>query len=341
MKRFCINNYRLIVIVSWVLILLLLWLQYIYLASLLAATLLLIVHFPVACLSIVLTNKWLPKAMQRRRLGLFSLQFVGVTLFISFILAANFQLMGWAETEGYFPHSLLLANHSSLAIDFLFAIPMVLVINFGFCGLRFLYEHMTLQNVHLKTQLQFLQSQINPHFMFNVLNHIQMLMQTNVELASDLLLQYSEMLRFQLYKGKSDRIYLEEEVLFLKNFVEIEKLRWGNKIKVNCNWDIADKKMMIPPLLLFPLVENAFKYASRTIAKEGFVTIELKYADGNFSFVVQNSKSISSCHKDKEANGIGLDNTRKRLDLHFEGSYRLSIEDEENTYYIKLEIWRM
>ena len=224
MKRFYLNQYWQIVFVSWAVIILLLWIQYIYLSSLISATLLLIVHIPAVYLSVVLTNRWLPKAVHRKKLKLFIFQFIGVTLFISFILALNFQLMKWAETQGYFPNSSLLANHTTLVIDFLFAIPNVLIINFGFCGLRFLYEHISLKKAYLENQLQVLQSQINPHFMFNVLNHIHTLMQTNVDLASSLLLQYSDMLRFQLYKGKGERVELRDEIHFLQNFIEIEKI---------------------------------------------------------------------------------------------------------------------
>ncbi len=319
---------------------LLLWLQYVYLSSLIEATLFLMVFIPSIFISYILANWWLPKAIHSKRMKLFAFQFLGTSFFNSFLIAISYQFIRMAEVKGYFPRSLLLADDTALIEDFLFTTPSTLLVNFGSCGLRFYYENIKLQKVNLEAQLQMLQSQINPHFMFNVLNHIHVLMQKNVDLASDLLLQYSDLLRFQLYKGKCDKIRLEEEVLFLKNFVEIEKLRWGEKLRVDCNWIVANRNFEIPPLLLIPFIENAFKYASRTIGEQGFVKIELRQENSEFSFEIANSKSTINSRKNTEASGIGLENTRKRLNLLFGENYHLKIEDEEDNYHLKLEIWQ-
>ncbi|WP_418699250.1 sensor histidine kinase [Bacteroides sp.] len=343
MKRAFLNQYWQIVYVSWAVIILLLWIQYIYLSSLLLATLLLIVHIPAVYLSIVLTNRWLSRAVNRKKQKLFIFQFIGTTIFTSFILALNFQLMRWVEIHGYLPNSILLENHTSLAIDFLFAIPNVLVINFGFCGLRFFYEHMSLKKAHLENQLQLLQSQINPHFMFNVLNHIHTLMQTNVELASSLLLQYADMLRFQLYKGKGEKVELRDEILFLQNFIEIEKIRWGKKIVVTTNWVIEQGSLKIPPLLLIIFIENAFKFASRTISEQGFVAISLQQQGSTLSLTVENSKPVNSINESThdKATGLGLANVKQRLNILYGENHLLNIEETKTTYYSKLEIWQI
>lgn len=343
MKRAYLNQYWQIVYVSWAVILLLLWIQYIYLSSLLLATLLLIVHIPAVYLSIVLTNRWLSRAVHKKKLKLFIFQFVGITLFTSFILALNFRFMRWAEVQGYLPSSLLLENHTSLVIDFLFAIPNVLVINFGFCGLRFFYEHISLKKAHLVSQLQLLQSQINPHFMFNVLNHIHTLMQTNVELSSSLLLQYADMLRFQLYKGKGEKVELRDEILFLQNYIEIEKIRWGKKLLVTAKWEIEQGSLKIPPLLFIVFVENAFKFASRTISEQGFVTISFRQQGPTISLIVENSKPINSINGNThdKATGLGLTNVKQRLNILYGENYLLNIKETKTTYYSKLEIWQI
>lgn len=341
MKGFYIDHYNKITIVFWSGFIFLLWLQYIYLSSLVEASLFLIVLIPAVIISYLLANKVLPEAIHAKKMKIFAFQFFAATFLDAFLLAVSYQWIRWAESLGYFPRSLLLADKNSLMTDFLFAVPSTLLVNFGSCGLRFYYENIKIQRVNLETQLQMLQSQINPHFMFNVLNHIHVLMQVNVGLASDLLLQYADMLRFQLYKGKCDRIRLEEEVVFLKNFVEIEKLRWGEKVKVDCRWRIRDQQKEIPPLLLISFIENAFKYASRTIGKPGFVHIELEQEKERFSLEVRNSQSKINTQKNREASGIGLDNSRKRLGLLFGEHYRLTIEDEEDSYYLKLEIWKI
>lgn len=341
MKRFYIDNYNRITLLFWATFAILLWLQYIHLSSLPEATLFLLVLIPSIFVSYILANWWLPKAIHKKGMKAFAFQFTGATFLNAFLIASSYQLIRIAEVKGYFPHSLLLADDNTLMTDFLFAIPSTLLVNFGSCGLRFYYENIKLQKVHLEVQLQMLQSQINPHFMFNVLNHIHVLMQKNVDLASDLLLQYSDLLRFQLYKGKCDKVLLEEEVLFLKNFIEIEKLRWGDKLKVDCNWIVTDKNKEIPPLLMIPFIENAFKYASRTIGKQGFVKLELKQKNDEFSLEIRNSKSMMDAKKNTGASGIGLENTQKRLNLLFGENHRLTIKDEEDNYHVKLEVWQI
>lgn len=341
MKRFYADNYYKISLVLWAMFIFLLWLQYIYLSTITEATLMLVILIPVIVITHILVNIWLPQVIHGKRMKRLAILFFGTSFFNAFYLAMCQQLIRWAGTKGYIPPSTILADDNSLWTDFLLAVPSVLVINFGFCGLRFFYENIRLQRINLETQLQMLQSQINPHFMFNVLNHIHVLMQTNVELASQLLLQYSDMLRFQLYKGKSEKVRLGEEILFLKNFIEIEKLRWKDKVQVDCNWVVTDNNMEIPPLLMLPFIENAFKYASHTIGIQGFVKIELLQEGSGFTLEVQNSKSKTGPLKKPESSGIGLSNTRKRLKLLFGGNHLLTIKEEANTYYLKLEVCRI
>lgn len=118
--------------------------------------------------------------------------------------------------------------------------------------------------------MEILKIQINPHFMFNVLNHIHVLMQKDVELASSLLLQYSDILRYQLYRAKEEQVGLWQEVEFLKNYIEVEKLRWRGKLEVTTRWEITDAACPLAPLLMITFIENAFKHVSRSDTEKGF-----------------------------------------------------------------------
>lgn len=336
MKKFYANNYTRVVIAAWTVFLILLWIQYVHLSTLIEATLMLSALIPTILISIFLTNVWFPIALQKKRLKIFIFQFIGATLLMAFLLATGYLLVRWAESKGYFPHSLLLADNNTLLIDFLFAIPSTLVINFGFSGLRFLYEHIELQKTHLKTQLQVLQSQINPHFMFNILNHIHILMQTDVDLASSLLLQYSDILRYQLYSGKSESVQLEQEVQFLKNFVEIEKVRWGDKVDVSCTWEVESNSKQIPPFLLITFIENAFKHVSRSPSEPNYIKIGFVQEGDQVCLDIINSKS--TIPRKDNGSGLGLENIKNRLDILYRKDYRLLIEDKENVYHTKLEI---
>lgn len=341
MKNFYSNNYNRIVLISWTAFILQLWLQYIHLSNLAEASLSLILLIPSILLSYILANRWLPKAIHRKNMNFFIFQFVATTLLMAFMVAVNYQLLKIAEAAGHFPRSMLLADNNTLLVDFLFAAPSSLVINFGFCGLRFYYENIKLQRSNMEAQLQFLQAQINPHFMFNVLNHIHTLMQINPPLASSLLLQYSDILRYQLYKGKVRKVMIQEEIRFIQDIIEIEKLRWGKKIHVGTTWEIENKEWEIAPLLLISFVENAFKYASRTLSGTGFVKILFRQQKESVYLEVENSKPPASrqIKPEDESSGIGLDNTKQRLELLYGENHRLDIQETETTYHAKLELW--
>lgn len=332
------NNYYRIIAASWVVILLLIWVQYLFVAPFREATLMLLVFAPAVVLSYLLTNRWLPRAVQRKAMPIFALQFCCVVVSTAFIIAAIYWLIQWADAEQYISHSAILANKRSLLTHFLFLIPSIMVINFGFCGLRFLYEHVKLQRIHLETQLQALQSQITPHFMFNILNHIHILMQTNLDLASSLLLQYADILRYQLYSGQKESVKLEQEVQFLKNFVEIEKIRWGDQIDVRCTWQVEDECLDIPPLLFITFVENAFKHVSRYAHRQNYININFCQQGGFICLDIENSKADLPLKE--KSSGLGLENIKNRLDILCRDRYRLSVEDQCPIYHSKLEIWQ-
>ena len=121
---------------------------------------------------------------------------------------------------------------------------------------------MKLHEALVESQLKILQQQISPHFMFNVLNHINILMQEDINLASSLLIRYSKILRYQLDSDKNSKVSIGQEVQFLKDFIEIEKVRWGNELTINCSWKIEDNQKAFPALLLITFIENAFKHAN-------------------------------------------------------------------------------
>ncbi len=227
------------------------------------------------------------------------------------------------------------------------ATPIALLLNLGFGGLRFFYEHAKLSEKHhvlqkslLESQVAALQAQINPHFMFNVLNHIHILMQRNVEKSSTLLLKYADMLRYQLYEGNKDSTYLKTEIEFINNFIEIEQIRWDNRLIIDTSWNIGDAQVRISPLLFFTLLENAFKYVSRPEDGKGFVKVKMDQEEECLVFFVENSVSGSNLVDKNEGNsGLGLSNLRKRLDLLYAERYKLDIVHTAESYRATLWIY--
>lgn len=289
-----------------------------------------------------LTDRLLPKALISKKMNQFLVEAIIVIFLLSFIFSFVF---AYINVD---PKTPLPPNFSGhLAVlwkGFYLSVPASLLINGTACGIRFYQEHgkierdhILLQQAHLENQLKMLQDQINPHVVFNILNHIHILMKTNTELASFLLLKFSDILRYQLYDCNQSLVLLTKEIQYLQDLVEVEKLRWGNELDVRATWEISNKKVYIMPLLLVPFIENAFKYVCRLPGHRGYIMISCKEEDHCLSFYVENSYSnITSYQKKDSAHGIGLQNVKKRLNLQYPDSHTLKIESDENVYKVSL-----
>lgn len=258
---------------------------------------------------------------------------VGVIFFLYLLLFSYLELIGVMPVSEYF-------NISNLPIYYLsIFISAGFLINLCFCGLGFYSAHLKLEKSHLEAQLQALQAQITPHFMFNVLNHVNVLIRKDPDLASSLLVQYTNILRYQLYNGKKEVVSIKQEIEFLKDFIEIEKVRWKNNLVVKCSWEIEDDSTTLSPLLLITFVENAFKHVSRSKTEKGYVRVDLKQRNGGLTLFVENSKYTDSpTTEKKDASGIGLENIKKRLEILYPNRYDLHINETDTTYSTSLSI---
>lgn len=206
------------------------------------------------------------------------------------------------------------------------------------CGVSFFQENLKLQKTVLEHQLKILEQQITPHFMFNVLNHINILMLEDVQLASSVLVKFSNILRYQLNNRHDGNISVEQEVQFLKNFVDVEKVRWGDELQVNCTWSVENGKLELPALLLIVFIENAFKHVSRGMSDSAYVNIDFVQENQEITLKVENSKSDNLIKEKDSVSGLGLDNIRKRLELIYLDNYSLDISDSETTFQVNLKI---
>lgn len=322
----------------WVLFGIVLWMIYMPMSSaleggLLAASLI-AYAFPFTT---YLSRNLLRKAIRNRKMLLFTGQFFLITaiaaVFMPFILYGFLYL----EEAGIFPPSGLILQEDSFLPDYLNTFLVTLLVNFGFCGLRFYQINLRLQKELAESKLDTLQKQITPHFMFNVLNHIHVLMQTDTDRASDLLLRYSEILRYQLYSAKTELVPLDQEIAFLTNFITVERMRWEDYLDVNCSWNIENERASVAPLLFITLIENAFKHTPRDESEKGMVDVRLHQQGNRVCLDVRNSKPVETVTK-KISSGLGLTNTKKRLELLYPGRYELSVKETETTYHSTLTL---
>jgi len=186
-------------------------------------------------------------------------------------------------------------------------------------------------------ELNFLKSQINPHFLFNSINSVYFLIEKNNVEARDALHKFSGMLRYQLYEMNGDKIPIEKELAYLQDYVDLQKLRKDENYSVTLDCSPAVQGFYIEPLLLMPFVENAFKHISHHKNQLNFIELNLSMQDGAFHFKIINSKEAIEKKTDNHS-GIGLNNVRRRLELLYPGRHLLTINDANENFSVALQL---
>jgi two-component system, LytTR family, sensor kinase len=211
---------------------------------------------------------------------------------------------------------------------------------FGIC--THIFNHVklrqTAQQLRIQKQqaeLNYLKSQTNPHFLFNTLNNIYSLARDKSDLAPESILRLSQILRFMLYETGGEYINIEQEMKIINDYISLEKLRYDDSLEVSFTHNIEDKKQQLPPLLLMPLVENAFKHGVSETRSKPFIDIRLSTNQQLLSFVVKNSSEKSIAVPIIE--NIGLTNLRRQLELLYT-DYQLTVEQNDNVFIAKLNI---
>ncbi len=186
----------------------------------------------------------------------------------------------------------------------------------------------------LQTELKYLRLQINPHFLFNGLNTVYGSIDMGNSLARNMLVQFSDLLRYNLYEADVDTIAIEKEIKHLRNYVALQKARSNDNIEVTLDINYADGTTKVAPLIFMAFVENAFKYVSREDKAINRVIISLKQQPGKIEFVCENTFDES----ESSEGGIGLTNTTRRLELLYKDRYQLNIKTVNNIYRVELTL---
>ena len=194
-----------------------------------------------------------------------------------------------------------------------------------------------LKNEKAKTELLHLKSQVNPHFFFNMLNNLYGLVGTDAKKAQDLILKLSDMMRYSIYEGEKDLVTLEEEVDYLKNYIELHKMRYHKTINIKFTDDIS-KNCKVMPLLFIILLENAFKHGVENLRKDAFVYVNISTQGDDILFSVENNFDSSEV---PEKPGIGLKNLKRRLELGYLNKHSLSFTSTNEIYKVELTISKL
>ena len=201
-------------------------------------------------------------------------------------------------------------------------------------------ERIDLQRQNLTSELKYLKTQINPHFFFNTLNSLYALTLKKSDKAPEIVLKLSEMMRYMLYESNERLIELNQEINYVKNYLELEKLRHGDHIKVDLKIEGDANGLKIAPLLFIPFLENCFKHGIDHEIKSGYVEISIKIDNDDLSLDVKNSlpndrKENSS---KKKVGGIGLTNVRRRLNILYPKKHKLDINKTEKEFIVMLQL---
>ncbi len=222
----------------------------------------------------------------------------------------------------------------ALAITSVFYFPTLffLVARWIFRQIKFIIN---LRSEQAKTELLHLKSQVNPHFFFNTLNNLYGLVAKDSKQARELILKLSDMMRYSIYEGEKEEVSLEEEVEYLKNYIELHRMRYHKDIEVEFDVDIQKEGIKVMPLLFIILLENAFKHGVENLIKDPYVHISIDASEKEIYFEVENNFDEKP---QTNPPGIGLKNLKRRLELVYPKRHQLSFLKTENIYKANLSI---
>lgn len=198
-------------------------------------------------------------------------------------------------------------------------------------------EQVELKNKQLESEMKFLKSQINPHFLFNALNNIYTLAQLQSENTPEIILKLSDMMRYMLYESNTDTASLQKEIKYIENYISIHQLKEDGKMNIVFDYDQADTSQKIAPLVLLPFFENSFKHGNLENLEKGRLKAILTTDENEIFFSIENSKPETEYTKDK-VGGVGLVNVERRLELLYPKRHILNISNEPGLYKIELRI---
>ena len=195
---------------------------------------------------------------------------------------------------------------------------------------------LALQYQEMEAELKFLKAQVNPHFLFNALNNAYTLAYTGSQKAAPVILKLSEMMRYMLYDSQAERVSLDKELSYLKNYIELQQLKKSTRQNIHFEVASSTNTIQIPPLLFIPFFENAFKHGNIEDIEHGWVKSTLKTSRMAIDFTISNSFNP---HKRKDSvGGIGLENIQQRLKLLYPQKHQLQITKHDQVFSVTLHI---
>lgn len=222
----------------------------------------------------------------------------------------------------------------TMALRYLF-IAFLLQVVVDYYRQKEMIKKIELEKLH--AELKFLKAQVNPHFLFNTLNNLYALILQRSDKSAESVLKLADIMKYILAEGKEDKVPLEKEIKLIRDYTDLESLRKsdaaiGFRVTGHINGQL------ITPLLLLPLIENAFKYGLNTVARNGFVNIAMNVEGNTLDLSVENNSPLNSNKEAIQSLGIGIDNVKRRLELVYQDRYYLKLVEEPAVFRVLLQL---
>lgn len=293
-------------------------------------------------INFVLFEKTVPFVLKKRKVVFYNI-LLGLLFVFLHLLLYSYGLFAWRLLGLHFTIYTELKEHSTVqsVLEDMMAYSAGSFFVFGIS--RHIYAYFSLrqaaQQLRIEKQeaeLNYLKSQTNPHFLFNTLNNIYSLARDKSDLAPESVLRLSKILRYMLYETGGDYVSIEQEIKIVSDYIALEKLRYDDSLRINFHYDIEDMKQLIPPLLMIPLVENAFKHGVSETRHLPFVDIHLSVKKDQLALSVKNSTEQFPGQVEVKEN-IGLSNLRRQLELLYK-DYSLLVKQGQSDFTASLQI---
>jgi two-component system, LytTR family, sensor kinase len=285
----------------------------------------------------VINNFIVPRFLHKKKYTLF----VAATI-ITIVLSAWLRALVAIQMNLHFFHAIPTISFGTLYLNSVINISLwVLLITIGkmiIDKIETQQQIEVLEKERVKNELNYLKAQINPHALFNSLNTIYGHIDKGNQVARNILLQFSELLRYQLYECGAEKVSLEKEIGYIENYVAFQRLRKDEKLIVTLDIENIEPSLEIAPLMLVVLIENAFKFVSNSPNKENKINLKISTKNKNLHSLFINTKEAQQNVINENGGGIGITNLKRRLELLYPNQYELTTNIKNEIYETSLII---
>lgn len=310
------------------------------------------IHVGVMLLPQILASYWLvyfmiPKLIYKKKYLFFVLIFA-LSIYLFSVLARvlvvylieEINSNSTFKQEGFWE---ILQDWKMLANPYFFRVFLMALVMLIIKLLKENFEEKNLRELSerkkVTAELNFFKAQIHPHFMFNTLNNLYLLTLKKSDKAPDTVLKLSEMLDYMLYQCNDPFVSIEKESKLIHNYIDLEKLRYGNRLSLTIVEKIDDPKTLVAPLILISLIENAFKHGASASLENPIINIEMNVQNNILLFSIYNTRNkVEQSNDSSYKKGIGLSNTKSQLQLIYPNKHHLKIDIKDYSYTVNLKI---